>query len=306
MLNENAKGHLAAIISNVIFGLNISVVRSLFTGSWITIPGFAISRVIICFIVYWIAGLFRPKEKILPMDMLIILAAGFFGIVVPLIMFPAAIRLITPVTVSLISALLPIGVLLLSAFFLKEKLSVKDSIGVILGIAGALLVVLNAQSGFQSQGSILGILFALINILSVAAYYVLLRKTSENYSSGVMMKWIYLMAIILITPYGISDLPQQRVFSADVTILPVILFGFTLIVTNILGMFLIPVALNRIKPTTVSMYNNLQPLVASVVAIIIGQDVFTWDKPLALVLIVSGVFIVTQTKSREPDRKEAV
>jgi len=306
MLSENTKGHLAAIIGNVIFGLNISVVRSLFTGSWITIPGFAISRVIICLAVYWLIGLFRPREKILPMDMVIILIAGFFGIFVPLIMFPAAIRLITPVTVSLISALLPIAVLLLSAILLKEKLSVKKTIGVILGISGAFLVVINAKSGFQSQGSILGIFFAVINILCVAAYYVMLRKTSESYSTAVMMKWIYLMSIILITPYGSSDLPQQRVFSQDVTILPMLQFGFTLLLTNILGMFLIPVALNRIKPTTVSIYNNLQPLVASAVAIIIGQDVFTWDKPLALVLIVSGVFIVTQTKSRKPGVKEVV
>jgi drug/metabolite transporter (DMT)-like permease len=44
------------------------------------------------------------------------------------------------------------------------------------------------------------------------------------------------------------------------------------------------------------MYINLQPVVASTVSIIAGQDTFSWDKPLALIFIIAGVCIVTQTK----------
>ena len=38
---------------------------------------------------------------------------------------------------------------------------------------------------------------------------------------------------------------------------------------------------------------NLQPIVASVTAILIGMDVFTWDKPAALLL---GAFVVTSDR----------
>ena len=58
-------------------------------------------------------------------------------------------------------------------------------------------------------------------------------------------------------------------------------------------------ALKRIRPTTVSMYNNIQPIVASIIAIIIGQDVFSWDKPIAACLVFAGVYLVTQSKSKE-------
>ena len=44
---------------------------------------------------------------------------------------------------------------------------------------------------------------------------------------------------------------------------------------------------------TVSVFMNLQPIVASIVAIVVGQDLFTWDKPLAALLVLAGVYLVT-------------
>ena len=67
--------------------------------------------------------------------------------------------------------------------------------------------------------------------------------------------------------------------------------------------FLVPMALKRIRPTTVSMYNNVQPIVASIIAILIGQDTLSWDKPIAACLVFTGVYLVTQSKSREEIEK---
>ena len=46
-----------------------------------------------------------------------------------------------------------------------------------------------------------------------------------------------------------------------------VLFGATFV-----PYLLIPLALKRIRPTTVSMYNYIQPIVASFIAVFIGQD----------------------------------
>ena len=47
-----------------------------------------------------------------------------------------------------------------------------------------------------------------------------------------------------------------------------------------------------------SVYTNLQPVVASVVAFAIGQDVLTWDKPVAGVLVLLSAYIVTVAANR--------
>ena len=61
---------------------------------------------------------------------------------------------------------------------------------------------------------------------------------------------------------------------------------------------LIPIAQKKIRPTTISMYNNMQPLLASIIAIIMGQDTFSIEKVISGVLILFGVYLVTASKSR--------
>jgi drug/metabolite transporter (DMT)-like permease len=53
-----------------------------------------------------------------------------------------------------------------------------------------------------------------------------------------------------------------------------------------------------LRPTVLSMYNYVQPIVASIVAVIWGLGTFGWSKALAIVLVFLGVYIVTQSKSK--------
>jgi drug/metabolite transporter (DMT)-like permease len=202
---------------------------------------------------------------------------------------------------SLIAALTPILVLLISTLLLLDIITPKKTIGVIIGISGAIIVVLQNSGGGSASHSILGIVIALVSIIGYATNIVLLRQISLKYAPATMMKWVFLIAIVLLSPFAIIELPKQRIFSPEITLQPILQLGFTLLVSGTLGFILMPISLKRITATTASMYINLQPLVASTAAIIIGQDIFTLDKPLALILIVTGVFIVTQCKASRPD-----
>ena len=71
-----------------------------------------------------------------------------------------------------------------------------------------------------------------------------------------------------------------------------------LVFATVCSYFLLPLSLKVLRPTTVSMYSNLQPLVTSAVAIALGQDILTWNKPAALVLILIGVYMVTTSRSK--------
>jgi drug/metabolite transporter (DMT)-like permease len=113
------------------------------------------------------------------------------------------------------------------------------------------------------------------------------------------MKWMFLFAVAALIPFGIRELPRQRIFSPEITLIPTLQLCYTLVLAGLLASFLMPVALKRIKATTVSMYINLQPIVAFGAAFIVGQDTFSIDKPLALILIIIGIYIVTQEKSKK-------
>ena len=52
------------------------------------------------------------------------------------------------------------------------------------------------------------------------------------------------------------------------------------------------------------MYNYMQPIVASIAAIIMGLGVFGWEKGVAIALVFLGVYIVTKSKSKADFEKE--
>jgi drug/metabolite transporter (DMT)-like permease len=290
---EQLKGHLASITTYAIFGINIVVSKSLLS-SWMTPMGYTLTRILFGLLVFWLIGLGMKKEKVARPDLLIMLAGGFLGLVFSNASFSIGIKFTTSVIWSLIMALSPILILVFSFVFLKEKIVLRKVLGVILGIAGAILIIVKNGNIGGSFGSLAGIAIAFLAVLSYSVYIIMIKKISGKYSSSTIMKWMFLFAALMVLPFGFRDLPRQRIFSAETALLPVLQLGFTLFFASLFGYFLLPAALKRIKATTASMYTNIQPLAASVAAIVVGQDLFTWDKPAALLLVVAGVYLVTR------------
>lgn len=53
-----------------------------------------------------------------------------------------------------------------------------------------------------------------------------------------------------------------------------------------------------LRPTIISMYNYVQPIVASIAAVLMGMDTFGLTKSIAIVMVFIGVYLVTQSKSK--------
>ena len=66
--------------------------------------------------------------------------------------------------------------------------------------------------------------------------------------------------------------------------------------------YLIPYGQKRIRPTLVSMYNYLSPIIATIVSIWTGLDYLTWHKVIAAIAIVGGVILVSKSRAAESGR----
>ncbi len=150
MIKEEIKGHVAAITTNVIFGLNIPITKSLLSG-WMSPMGYTLTRMIFGMCMFWIISLFQKKEKVIIKDLIMIFLCGLLGLVATQVTFAVGLRYTTPVTYSLILALSPIIVLLLSALFLKEPVTKFKTIGVILGIIGASIIILRGSNNGSTK-----------------------------------------------------------------------------------------------------------------------------------------------------------
>ena len=73
---------------------------------------------------------------------------------------------------------------------------------------------------------------------------------------------------------------------------------FLILCATFITYFLIPVAQKNIRPTLVSMYSYVQPIIAIVISIYIGMDTLTWQKVLAAVTVFGGVLLVNYSRSQ--------
>ncbi len=147
----------------------------------------------------------------------------------------------------------------------------------------------------------LGLFLCFVNILFYAAYLLITRSVSKKYSPVTMMKWMFLFGSIICAPLAIYHFSRETcpIFYEAVPVSAWLSLLTILIFATVVSYFLLPLSLRVLRPTTVSMYSNLQPVVTACVAIALGQDIFTWNKPVALVLIAVGVYLVTTSRAKD-------
>ena len=299
-----AKGHLAILLANVIFGLGVPVTKALLD-EWVTPMGYMASRCVFAALIFWVVAAFMPREHVGRKDLWVILLGGLLGFVISQTLTAESLKFTTPVYLSLVAALTPVAVMILEAIFLRESITGIKMVGVALAIAGALLMVFmswgNGVGKESMTDDLIGIILAVLSVLTWAIYLIITRKVSAKYSSVTQMKHFFLISAVVILPIALFGEPQQKLYTPAWGWDGVAEMAFIVLFATGLGYFLIPYAMKVLKATTVSIYTNIQPVVASLVAMAVGQDIFSWDKPLAAVLVLLGAYLVTTA----PDKKEA-
>ena len=295
-LNKKWIGHLAVLTVYIIFGINPNCSKAV-VPEYITPEAYTALRLVVGAAGFWIISLFIPQEKVAKRDIwkIVFGAVSLYG---TLWAFAEAMRYISPTYVSLISAMSPLVVMLMAALFLKEPITTRKAMGVFFGIAGALMMILFSLHG-DTHYSNIGALLCFVNILFYATYLLITRAISPKYSPVTMMKWMFLFSAVLSLPLAIPTVKDSPILMGTAPAMAYVNMGIVALFATVLAYYLLPVALRHIRPTTVSMYSNLQPIVTAALAIAIGQDVFTWNKPIALLLVIFGVFLVTTSRSKD-------
>jgi len=297
MERHKIEGHSAVLLANVIFGLGVPVTKLLLT-DWLSPMAYMATRCMGAAAIFWIISFFMPRERVSWRDLLVIMGGGLLGFVVSQTLTAWSLQFTTPVYFSVIATLTPVATMVCAALFIGERITVRGALGVVVGVAGALLMALVGWQGGAGTNDLLGIGLAVLSLLTWAVYLIITRRVSVKYTAVTQMKWVFLVSTIAVLPFSWGDLQAARLYSAPWAWSGALEMAFIVVFATVAGYFAIPFALRYLKTTTVSVYTNLQPIVASFVAIAIGQDVLTWDKPVALVLVLLSAYMVTRADSR--------
>ncbi len=292
-----ATGHAAAAAAYVIFGINVVVCRDIATDGGIEPIVLFAMRALVAGGLFWLVSLFLPKEQVSRKDLLKLAGAGFLGLFMPQLTFLHAIAHTTPVDLSVMSTTTPIFTMFVAAIFLKEPITWKKALGVALSFGGILWLILQSTFGGNgaSETEPVGIIFCFANYIIFALYLGTCRNLIARYSVVTSMKWMFLFSFILAIPFTLPHLPTTQFTAVPNYVWWEI--AFMIFFSTFIAYYLIPVGQKRIRPTLVSMYGYLQPIIAIAVAIWTAMDRLTFTKMLAAILVFTGVWVVNKSRA---------
>jgi drug/metabolite transporter (DMT)-like permease len=288
---------LSAFIATIIYGATYTIAKDVMP-VYVKPFGFIFLRVSGALILFWIASFFVKKEKIERKDFGYIFLAALFGASLNMLTFFKGLNLTTPISAAVIMVMVPIIVFALSILFLKERMVKHRVVGVIVGLLGAIVLITYGQSSASNAPNIfLGNLFVFMNATLYAFYLIIIKKLIGKYNPLTFVKWIYLFGLIIVIPFGFTEFLEIQWNSMPINILYKIVF--VVVCTTFLTYLLNLLALTKLKPTTVSSFIYLQPVIATIFALLLKSDSLNTVKIIATVVIFIGVYLVSKPVKTE-------
>ena len=298
-MNPNILGSILIIIANIFFAINIPVSRAL-TPSFIDPFGLSIIRIIFACITFFILGFFiKSSVKITVKDHIRLFLCGITGTTINQLAFLWGLSESSPVDSSIIITSTPIITMVFSALLIKEPISWKKAIGVGIGTVGAILFLFSsADPNAIGSGTLKGNLIVLFAAVAYSIYLVIVKPLMKKIPPVHIMKWIFFYGVLTALPLCYDKLE----FIGEATTQTYLNFTYALLFGTVAAYLFSAFALIYIRPTTVSMYTYIQPLLASCIAIYIGQDLFTWSKPIYAAIIFYGVYLVITSGGKDDNK----
>ena len=287
--------HLALLVVAIIYGVNYIVAKEVMP-QYILPRGFIFMRVIGASLLFFLLSFFvKSEKKIERKDWFRVLLCGFFGVTANQLLFFEGLNLTTPINAAVIMTVTPVMVLIMSAILLREVMGKWRILGVIVGALGAVILIMGTgEISLFNRDTEFGNLLVFLNAATYAVYLVIVKPLMRKYDALLVIKWIFAAGVLFVIPFGIGQFSEIE--WATFTPAIVVQVIFVVVVTTFLAYLFNIYALKTLTSSTVSIYIYLQPLFATIIALLLAKDTLTFRTIIAAALIFTGVYLVSFKK----------
>ena len=297
-MSRIVKAHLSMLGVSVIFGLHYSIAKSMMP-AYLTPLQMVFIRLLGAVILFWVFQKLFVREKVERRDLLMLALCGLIGFTLNISLFYAGLNLTTPVDASIIHVTNPIMVLVLASIIIREKVTFRKTGGILLGMSGALILILWGRHMEFGGQTTWGNIMVLLNMVCYSFYLVLLKPLLVKYHTVTILKWVSFFGFLFVIPISAKSMLSISFAHFDWYAWSALFY--IIVLTTFLVYLLINYSLNILSPTAVSYYTYLQPILAAVSSVSVGMERITLPKVVAALLIFTGVFLVTG-RTREEGR----
>jgi drug/metabolite transporter (DMT)-like permease len=293
-LSVKFKAHLAVLVANLIFGINFSVVKYITPGLMKPF-GLNVVRVLVTTSLLWLMQFWeKPRQKLERKDIPRFIACGLTGIAINQLLFIKGLSITYSIHASLLMLCTPLLITVTAFIFLKEKMSIGVIAGLLMGVFGAVLLITSKESTGTGSNVILGDILIALNAISYAFYFVIVKPLMTKYSPLQVLRWAFTFGTLFILPFGWAEFieaPWHTFSTTDLSAIAFVVLGATFLayLFNIYG-------LHHIQASATGAYIYLQPIFATIVAVIFLDEQITLIKLLSALLIFTGVYLVQRSK----------
>ncbi|WP_018478933.1 DMT family transporter [Pontibacter roseus] len=301
-MSRQVQVHAALFLVALIYGSNYSIAKEVMP-EYVGPFGLIVIRVVSAALFFGVFARFVTKEKIEGRaDNIRVILCGVTGVAVNQLCFFGGLNLTAPINAALLMVIVPVVVLVFSALLLRERIGKRKVSGIALACLGAFLLIYTSR-GEAATGNIWGDLLIILNATSFGLYLVLVKPLMQRYKAITIVSRIFTVGAVLVIPFG-----WQQLMAPDYSAFPVTIWlaiVFMVFAVTIIAYLLNTWALRYANPSLVGAYIYLQPVMAILIAVGVGKDVFTLQKAFYALLIFAGVYLVSRTKQNVLQKEKA-
>jgi drug/metabolite transporter (DMT)-like permease len=293
-MQEKTKAHLAVLAANLIFGVNFSVVKYI-TPNLVKPFGLNVVRVLVTTALFWLMA-FGEKSAppIQRRHIPLFLLCGITGVSINQLLFIKGLSMTYSTHGALLMLCTPLLITVMAFFFLRESLNTARIVGLLLGIAGAVMLITARERSGSGTNVLLGDILIIINAMSYSFYFVLVKPLILEYKPLQVIRWVFTTGTLFILPVGWTEFieaPWSSFSALDYAAIAFVVLGATFLayLFNIYG-------LRHLQASGTGSYIYLQPIFATIVAVLFLDEEITMQKLLAAALIFAGVFLVNRRR----------
>jgi drug/metabolite transporter (DMT)-like permease len=292
MIRSVLSAHVLLLIATCLGSMNFSIAKIVMP-SEIPSNSIVLTRIVIATLCFFVFDFFSSQEKyVVPVqDKIRLFLCGLFGVALNQLFLYKGLSMTSAINASLIMAIIPVLILILSALFLQNSPSWKQYLGVAISAVGAYYLIAHAhKTGGNSSTE--GDLLIFLNASSYAVFMVIAKPVLKKYHALFVTKWMFAVAALVVLPFTVVDTcntPWQEISTGGW-----MAYAYIIIFATVFNYYIGNATLQWISPVTAGSYIYLQPFIASLFAVMIGQDILSTEKTVAGLLILTGVLLTSK------------
>lgn len=283
-------GNLYIFIATVLFAINIPVAKVLIP-QWLSADGVTVVRLGGGCLLFWIASIFIRRGAVERGDRLRIMFGGGISVFFFIYLLNLALKYGNPIDVSIIMTLPPMYLIVYQMIFRRVRPHWLEVAGMLVAFAGAVIVIVSGKESKHAPEPLPGDLIAVVCGVAYMIYLLILEKPTHKYHPIAMLKWVFLGAMMpcLFICGSVAEAPVFH--TADVGFMPWFWIFFLAAGPSFLAYLLVNPAIKMIGSELVAIYQYFMPVVATIVAVILGEATLMWQEGVAMVIIIGGMLL---------------